>query len=220
MVVMDDEDREFYRWYGPWAPLTPPEVASRFENLTAPWWLVGGWAIESFSGQPRVHEDIDVGFFKADLPAVLAALAPDLCVWSNRSGTLRPLKRPSDLLRGCRQLWVRRDGAGPWLMDLAMTPHDGDTWIHPRDDVIRVRLGDVLLQREDGIRFVRPEIALTFKARRRSRKNDADLDAVLPKLPADRRAWLLEAVERFDPEHPWLARLRTQRALGRPQSIS
>lgn len=212
MGAVDDEDREFYRWYGPWSPLEPAEVASLFERLGAPWWLVGGWAIESFSGRARVHEDIDVGFFRADLPSVLALLAPALCVWSNRSGTLRPLKRPSDLLRDCRQLWVRRDGAGPWLMDLAMTPHDGDTWIHHRDDTVRVPLGDALLERDDGIRYLRPEIALTFKARRRSPKNDADLDAVLPRLTADRRAWLVEAVERFDPEHPWLDRISRSRS--------
>ena len=208
---MHDEDREFYHWYGPWTPLTPPEVASLFEGLAAPWWLVGGWAIESFSGHARVHEDIDVGFFRADLPAVVARLAPELCVWSNRSGTLRPLKRPADLLRGCRQLWVRRDGGSPWLMDLAMTPHDGDTWVHPRDDAIRVPLADALLERDDGIRYLRPEIALTFKARRQSPKNDHDLEAVLPRLSADRRAWLAGAVERFDPDHPWLERIPVDR---------
>ena len=212
MDAMDDEDREFYRWYGPWSPLDPAQVASLFEGLGAPWWLVGGWAIESFSGRARVHEDIDVGFFRADLPAVLALLAPDFCVWSNRSGTLRPLKRPSDLLRGCRQLWVRRDGAGPWLMDLAMTPHDGETWIHARDDVIRLPLREALLERDDGIRYVRPEVALTFKARRRSPKNDADLEAVLPGLAPAPRAWLMTAIERYDPAHPWLDRISRSRS--------
>ena len=204
MHAVDDEDREFYHWYGPWAPLTPPQVAALFADLAAPWWLVGGWAIESFSDRSRDHEDIDVGFLKRDLPVVLERLLPDLCVWSNRGGTLRPLKRPADLLRGCRQLWVRRDGAGPWLMDLAMTPHDGDTWLHPRVDGIAVPLADALLERDDGIRYLRPEIALTFKALRRSSKNDADLDAVLPRLPADRRTWLVTAIERIDPDHPWL----------------
>jgi hypothetical protein len=99
MYPMDDEDVEFYRWYGPWAPLTPPAVEALFAGLEAPWWIVGGWAIEAFTGQPRVHEDIDVGFFRADLPLILERLAPDLCVWSNLSGTLRPSSGPTTCWR-------------------------------------------------------------------------------------------------------------------------
>ena len=37
-------------------------------SLDAPWWIVGGWAIDAFTGRPREHHDIDVGFFRADLP--------------------------------------------------------------------------------------------------------------------------------------------------------
>jgi len=89
----------------------------------------GGWAVDAFTGVPREHEDIDVAFFRVDLPVVLERLSPELCVWSNLSGTLRPLRKAEDLLEGARQLWVRRDGDSPWLMDLAITPHEGDTWI-------------------------------------------------------------------------------------------
>lgn len=98
MSALDEDDAAFYRWYGPWAPLTPLQVAELFAGLPAPWWIVGGWAIDAFTGRSRVHEDIDVGSFRANLPAVLGRLAPDLCVWSNLGGTLRPLKRPPDLL--------------------------------------------------------------------------------------------------------------------------
>lgn len=204
---MNDDDREFYRWYGPWAPLTPPEVSDLLAGYPAAWWIVGGWAIDAFSGRSREHEDIDVGFFRADLPAILDHLGPDYCVWSNLGGTLRPLKRPEDLLEGCRQLWVRRDGSTPWLMDLAMTPHEGDTWISPRDEGIRLPLDQAVFEATDGIRYLRPEIVLAFKARAQRPHNDGDLAAVLPLLDPDRRAWLRTMVERVDPGHPWLERL-------------
>lgn len=206
MYPMDEEDVAFYRWYGPWAPLTPPQVAERFAGLAAPWWIVGGWAIDAFTARSRVHEDIDVGFFRADLPAVLERLTPDLCVWSNLSGTLRPLKRPEDLLDGCRQLWVRRDGASPWLIDLAMTPHDGDTWISVRDDRVRMPLDEATFEAPDGIRYLRPEIVLSFKLKRQ-RSDDVDFDAVLPMLGEDARRSLIEAIALYHPGHPWLERI-------------
>src|SRR6187402_1263329 len=78
---MDEDDRQFYRWYGPWTPLTPPQVADLFAGVAARWWIVGGWAVDAFTGRSRDHDDIDIGFFKADLPAILDQLSPDLCVW-------------------------------------------------------------------------------------------------------------------------------------------
>jgi hypothetical protein len=206
-VSMDPDDVEFYRWYGPWAPLTPPLVAGLLAGLPVPWWIVGGWAIEAFTGRPRVHEDIDVGFFRADLPVILERLAPDLCVWSNLSGTLRPLKQPEDLLDGCRQLWVRRDGASPWLMDLAITPHDGQTWISVRDDKIRMPLEDALFEGADGIRYLRPEIVLSLKARNPRASSKADLDAALPMLGEEARTSLHDAIALYHPGHPWLERV-------------
>ena len=172
--AIDDDDAAFHRWYGPWTPLTPAEVADVMAGVSVRWWIVGGWAIDAFTGRSRVHHDIDVGFLRGDLPAMLEQLAPSVCVWSNTSGTLRPLTHPDDLLPDCRQLWVRRDGSSPWLMDLAMTSHDGDTWISPRDDSIRVPLGDALFQAPDGLRYLQPEIVLSFKARAHRPQDEAN----------------------------------------------
>lgn len=218
-VPMDPDDVEFYRWYGPWSPLTPPQVAELLAGLAAPWWIVGGWAIEAFTGRSRAHEDIDVALFRADLAAVLEHLAPDVCVWSNLNGAVRPLEREDDLPDDCRQLWVRRDGASPWLVDLAMTPHDGNTWISVRDERVRMPLAEAVFE-VDGIRYLRPEIVLSFKARPpRSDgdvpfmarvdkpKDDDDFEAALPLLDAESRAALRAAIELYRPGHRWLERI-------------
>ena len=75
-----DEDRDFYRWYGAWAPFEPAWVGGLLGELPARWWIVGGWAVDAFTGVPRPHEDIDVGFLRADLPIVLEYLSADACV--------------------------------------------------------------------------------------------------------------------------------------------
>ena len=208
LVEETEEDRDFYRWFGAWDPLTPPQAADRLAGLAARWWIVGGWAVDAFSGIPRDHEDIDVAFFRADLPIVLARLSPDLCVWSNLNGTLRPLRKAEDLLDGARQLWVRRDGDSPWLMDLAMTPHDGDTWISPRDERIRRPFDDATFVAGDGIRYLRPELVLFMKARFARASGERDFATILPMLEPERRDWLREAIALLYPGHRWLDRLR------------
>jgi hypothetical protein len=202
-----DEDRDFYRWYGAWAPLTPREVAGLFEGLPARWWIVGGWAVDAFTGVAREHEDIDVAFFRADLPVVVERLSPELCVWSNLGGTLRPLRKAEDLLDGARQLWVRPDGDHPWLMDLAMTPHDGDTWISPRDDRVRLPWAEATFVAPDGIRYLRPELVLFMKARVARSKDDADLASILPGLDETARHRLRAWLELVHPGHRWLETL-------------
>jgi hypothetical protein len=205
--ALNDDDDAFERWFGPSAPLTPDEVADLMAGVPARWWIVGGWAIDAFTRRPRPHHDIDVGFFGCDLPAMLDHLGQTLCVWSNASGTLRPLLHHDDLLPDCRQLWVRRDGASPWLMDLAMTPGDSKTWISPRDETLRVPLAAAMFEAPDGLRYLAPEIVLSFKARAHRPQDEADFDAVLPLLDEAKRLWLRAAIERNQPQDPWLDRL-------------
>ena len=200
-------DEEFFRWYGTWAPVSPRAAAGLLDGAGVRWWVVGGWAVDAFSREPREHEDIDVGFFRKDLPAILAHLNRDLCVWSNLSGTLRPLREPDDLLDGARQLWVRRDAQSPWLLDLAMTAHHGETWISPRDERVRLSFGEATFEGDDGVRYLAPELVLFMKARVARPKDDADLDRLLPRMtPAARdrlRGWL----ELVHPGHRWLSRV-------------
>ena len=203
---MTDEDRDFYRWYGPWKPLTPTGVKRLMRSSGIRWWVIGGWAIEAFTGVPREHEDIDVSFFRDDLPALIDHLTPHYCVWSNLNGTLRPLRKAEDLLEGARQLWVRRDGGSPWVMDLAMNPHDGDNWISVRDDSVRMPIDDATFTAK-GISYLRPEIVMWMKARWDRPKDERDLAEILPRLDPSRIAWLRTTLEHQHPGHRWLTLL-------------
>jgi len=200
---MTDEDRDFYRWYGSWRPLTPVGVQRLMRGSGIRWWIVGGWAVEAFTGISRPHEDIDVSFFRADLPALLEHLSPTYCVWSNYNGTLKPLRKADDLLKGSRQLWVRRDGRSPWVMDLAMNPHDGDTWISVRDKRIRKPIDQVTFE-VDGIRYLRPEIVMFMKARMARPKDEHDLREILERLDPEATTWLRKWISNKHPGHRWL----------------
>jgi hypothetical protein len=60
----------------------------------------------------------------------------------------------------------------------------------------------------DGIPYLRPEIALLYKAARMRQVDDEDFRRVLPCLAGGQRAQLTQDIRRFSPEHPWLALLR------------
>jgi hypothetical protein len=64
------EEHAFLRRYGPWAPLDPAGVAAFMAGFERPWWVVGGWAIEAFTGARREHEDVDVSILARDVPAL------------------------------------------------------------------------------------------------------------------------------------------------------
>lgn len=209
---MDDD--EFHRWYGPWERSTPSDAAALFAGIAIPWWIFGGWAIEAFTRRSREHEDVDIAIFSSDLPALLDHLLPRVCVWSNHGGTLRPLRTPDELIDGCEQLWIRRDGASPWLADLGLSPHDGSTWISKRDERIRLPLEQATFVATDGIRYLAPAVTLHMKARLNRAKDRDDLAATLPMLQPEEIGWLRESLALAHPGHPWLTRL--DELLGQP----
>lgn len=77
-----------------------------------------------------------------------------------------------------------------------------------RDPTVVEDLDQVTWVAGDGLTYQRPEITLGFKAALARPKDDADLDAVLPRLGAEPRRWLADTVAGLHPGHPWLDRLR------------
>lgn len=205
-------DEEFTRLYGPWAGNTPQEAAVFFADYDATWWVAGGWAVEAFTGIPRDHDDIDVSVFSNDLPRLRRHLAGRLDAWAALSGTLGPILPDDDpdgsavdvLPEHCTQLWTRVSATEPWEFDILLSPGDDTTWVYKRDESIRMPLSDALWE-HDGVRFLRPEIQLLYKARGNREKDRIDLRSTLPLLDDARRGWFADVLERTSPSHPWLS---------------
>ena len=105
------------------------------------------------------------------------------------------------------QVWVRRSAVDPWVIDLPITPDRDGLWTNKRDPDHVAPLEEVTWVAADGIRYLRPEITLLYKAVLHRPKDDRDLAVTWPLLDAGARDWLREAVARLYPEHPWLAGL-------------
>jgi hypothetical protein len=203
---VDPEDAEFYRWYGTWRPLDPPGVAALMAGFDRPWWLVGGWSIEAFTGAAREHEDVDLSILACDGPAFRAHLGDAWTPWSNHGGTLRPLSdRFQEPFQADSQIWLRRDASSPWEVDLPITPDRDGLWTNKRWSSHVAPLDDVTWVADDGIRYVRPEITLHFKARLLRPKDERDLEVAVPLLTEDQRTWLHGAITATEgPDHSWL----------------
>jgi len=207
------EERAFIRKYGALAPFDPPRLAEFMAGFPRPWWIVGGWSIEAYTfahgtGAPREHEDVDLSILACDVPALRAHVGDDWHLWSNHGGTLRPLDdRFPEPISNESQIWVRRSAQDPWVIDLPITPDRDGLWTNKRMPDHVAPLEAVTWVADDGIRYVKPEIALLYKAVLARPKDDRDLDRCLPLLSADARAWLRDSVARLYPDHAWLALL-------------
>ena len=202
------DDAEILRWYGEWQQLDPAGLAELMHGFERPWWIVGGWSIEAFTGVPREHEDVDLSLLACDLTAFREHLGTDWTPWSNDGGTLRPLsERFPEPLNVESQVWLRRDARSPWVVDLPITPDRDGLWTNKRwaDHVVPVE--EATWVADDGIRYLRPEIALLYKAALDREKDRRDLDLTWPALDDAARRWLLDALAVVHPEHPWLTRV-------------
>jgi hypothetical protein len=202
------EDLAFTDVYGDWDPLTPAELQRLMSGFPAPWWVVGGHALEAFTGVRRFHEDIDLVVFHHEVPALRRQLGDVFHLWSNDGGTFRIIDdEHPEPLQPLSQIWMRRDARSPWRVDCILNPSQDGRWQSRRDESHVADLDDVTWVAESGIRYLAPEVALLFKAKQHRAKDTIDLDNAWPLLDDRRRAWLRESVRRTLPDHPWQERL-------------
>lgn len=87
-------------------------------------------------------------------------------------------------------------------------PGDARTWAYRRDPSLTAPREQMVGTTEDGIRHLRPEAVLLFKAKHQRPKDEADFATATARMDATQRAWLHDALTREHPGHDWLARLQ------------
>lgn len=190
-----------------WDAWRPEEVARRLAEVEVPWCVAGGWAIDLFlGGQRREHGDLEIAVPADRFDPIREAL-PELAFFPVGSGVAWPVAGNEALLHEHHQTWGWDRGTERWRLDVFREPHAGDTWIARRDARIRMPYAELILRTADGIPYVRPEVALLFKAKAHLPKDEGDLAAALPHLSAASRAWLRDAIALVHPGHRWIAAL-------------
>ena len=93
--------------------------------------------------------------------------------------------------------------ADPTLLDFLLEEADGDRWCFRRQPAIARPLAEIGASTARGVPFIRPEIALLYKAKHLRFKDHRDFEASAPTLDAAARAWLATALAQAHPGHPW-----------------
>lgn len=204
-AINDLDEEAFQSLYGRWESFEPAQVAGLLSASSVWWWIAGGRAARA--GAPaRHHDDTDVAVTFDDLDDLRKHLA-DWDLWEAHCGTLRPLLPGDILTQGREQLWARRDAQHPWQLDLLLD-RSADEWVFKRDIRIRVPWHRAL-HTVNGIRYLRPELALLHKAHLDRPKDRADLAAA--RLDPDAWAWLADTLEQLGHD-AWAHLTRTGRA--------
>lgn len=194
---------QFDRWYGGWDPLDPSTIVDFMAGFDRPWWIIGGWSLEAFTSLGRSHEDMDISILSSDVGAFREFLGDRWTPWNVDDGWFRPFDHRFTEVRPDSQIWVRRDAASRWVLDVPFTPDTDGRWTNKRHLAHTEDLDDVTWVAPDGLRYARPEVTMMFKAAQAREKDRHDAEVVLPRLDGAARSWLAKTVAQWDPSHPW-----------------
>jgi hypothetical protein len=201
-----------------WEPWQPAQLAARLQDVTAPWCVAAGWALDLFRGeQTREHEDLEIALpdsAEAFGQVRRALQGYDIEVPEGPPpGRLWPVDSPAFSL--LHQTWVSEvrqpDPDSPpqriYRLDIFREPHRDGRWVCRRDEAISLPYEQIIRHDSNGIPYLAPQIVLLFKAKAARPKDEADLAGTLPLLAPEDRSWLATTLRRIHPGHKWLAQL-------------
>ena len=200
--------REFN--YNYWEPLSIDELNQLLNGLACNWYLAGGYAIEQFIGQSiRKHGDIDVLIERKDQHLIQDFMSAWQLFWATNPG-LRLWEQDEFLGEDIQDIWCRRDAHSAWQLQLMLFDEKDGSWIFKRNPSIKLPLNQIYHTSESGMKYLKPEIQLLYKAKKDTlSKDQLDFDASLPLLVEDSKTWLLDQLKVQFPEgHPWISTLK------------
>jgi hypothetical protein len=170
----------------------------------APWWVVGGWAIDLAMGrETREHEDLEIGIGRVDFPVVRRHIESQgfemRVAGDDEIIRLGPDETPETRKH---QNWVFDPAVDLWRLDVMLEPADAETWRFRRDP--RIRAPRSFMIADGDIAHLKPHGVLLFKAKAARPKDEADLATAAPTLTREQRTWLIEALELVHPGHAWI----------------
>jgi aminoglycoside-2''-adenylyltransferase len=199
------------KWDGPaldaWEPWTPKQVAQALAGTTAPWCIVGGWAIDLFlDRETRAHADIEIGVPEPFFPVIFRSLSQFL-LHGVGGGEVSQLNTSQELRPEKHQCWVLDKDANKWRLDVMREPGDEETWCYRRDTRIVAERSRIVAVAANNIPYLRPEGVLLYKAKALRPKDESDFSSCLPLMDRTARTWLRTALTLAHPGHVWLSRL-------------
>jgi len=190
-----------------WRPWSPRELADLLIDVSSPWCIAGGWALDLWHGRPtREHHDIEIAVPDGWLSEVRAALSA-YEMFSVRGDTLVHLSDGVEAPSHHHQRRILDSLAREWRTDIFLEPGDDCIWVYRRNEWLILPRDITVEKTSDGIPFLRPEVVLLYKAKATREKDELDFVTALPALEDKARERLRGWLARAHPGHAWIARL-------------
>lgn len=185
------------------APRNVAQIMARFDR---PWCIAGGWSVDLFVGhETRTHADVEIAVLFQDQ----VALREHLSEWTwgkvETPGVIDPWPEGETLRLPVHEAYATSPGGN--TLEVLFNPSDADHWVFRRDPSVRRPLANWIRAGAAGIPALAPEIALLYKAKDPRDKDHADFRTASPKLGAESRRWLQDAIRRVHPACGWAERL-------------
>lgn len=190
-----------------WMAWTPDELSQHLKQVSRPWCVVGGWALDLWLGrQTREHGDLEFTVLRDDFPLFRRALQ-GLQFYTVRDGKFELL--PADRVPGEEifQVWGFDIAANSWRVDVMLESGTSDIWVYKRDTSLVYPRAEMVALSATGIPYLKPAAILLFKAKHTRPKDQTDFNQALPNLPFEDRQWLARHLALLHPNHEWTNRL-------------
>jgi hypothetical protein len=194
---------------GPWRGWEPGDLAAALRAGADSWWVAGGWALDLFlGGRSRTHRDLDLSCFRSDFDAFRSALS-GWEFYAASNGQLSLVAPDSNVPSEVHGIWCRPSGDRTWHFEILLEDRQGSDWCFRRDPSIRLPIDRLYWFSDEGVKVLRPEIQLLYKAKDVRPHDQADFDRVVPLLDRLDLSWLETALARVYPGHAWLTVLES-----------
>jgi hypothetical protein len=192
-------------------PFGPPRAVARLlEGLDVPWFIAGGWAIDLFlERETRPHDDVEVAVLRRDQWRVRRHLAGwefVKVVSPVGSGRREPWREGERLELPVHEIHARGPRE-PGELEILLNEAEGEVWKFRRDPRVTRPMAEIGDRSDLGIPYLRPEIAILYKAKRPRERDEADFRLACPALSHEAKAWLRAALGIVHPGHPWIRTL-------------
>lgn len=193
------------------------EVAALMDGYKQPWFFAGGWAIDLFHGKlRRHHKDVDIAILRKDQLAFQAHFSGwELQKIVGPDGQQYPeLWPPGEWLElPIMQAWIQMGNDGWPVLEMLLNESDEEEWRWRVDQRICCPLDWIGTRSPLGLPFLNPAIVLLYKSRHINPEHvnyahdQEDFQDTAPLLDEHQRGWLKNALNTYQPGHPWLERL-------------
>ncbi|MFK0378604.1 nucleotidyltransferase domain-containing protein [Pandoraea sp. NPDC090278] len=186
-----------------WEAWHPVELAQRLRDISLPWCVAGGWALDLWHGvQTREHSDLEFAILRENFSVFRQAFS-DLDFYTAHAGVVARLPEDMDPPTDVMQFWGFDRAAECWRIDMMIEPGTNELWAYKRDPSFKRPRAEMVMRTADGIPYLNPSAVLLFKARDPRPKDQQDFERALPNLPVAERAWLKHCLNALHPGNEW-----------------